>query len=187
MPHCRGKLCAFHARHGILWTYPALGHPRSWASLLFFPHCRAQQRHLPIYLPADALQVIHAHLESADLSEGEAAMQTPGSGEEAPSQKMQVLIDPVPRILACDKSLVQPVWLGADSLPWLRAATAGTSSSVVLCKSCKEQVSCAAGASPKISTKFMPHVLPVNTKALEKSMPNSCAQKWDTHLDPFWQ
>lgn len=64
-------------------------------------------------------------------------MQTAGSGEEAPSQNMQVLMDPVPRILACDKSLVQPVWLGADSLPWLRAATAGTSSSVVLCKSCK--------------------------------------------------
>lgn len=105
--------------------------------MLFFPHCRAQQRHLPIYLPADALQVIPAHLESADLSEGEAAMQTAGSEEEAPSQNMQVLMDPVPRILACDKSLVQPVWLGADSLPWLRAATAGTSSSVVLCKSCK--------------------------------------------------
>lgn len=78
---------------------------------------------------------------------------------------MQILMDPVPRILAGDKSLVQPVWLGVGSLPWLRAATAGTSSSVMLCKSCKEQMSCATGVSPKTSTKFMPYILPVNTKA----------------------
>lgn len=85
-------------------------------------------------------------------------------------------MDPVPRILACDKSHVQPVWLRAGSLPWLRAATAGTSSSVMLCKSGKEQVSCAAGTSLNTSIKFVPHILPVNTKTLEKSMTNSCAQ-----------
>lgn len=90
--------------------------------------------------------------------------------------KMQVLMDLVPRILVCDKSFVQPVWLGAGSLPWLRAATAGTSSSVMLWKSGKEQVSCAAGTSLKTSIKFMPHILPVNTKTLKKSMTNSCIQ-----------
>lgn len=99
--------------------------------------------------------------------------------------KMEVFMDPVPRILACDKSLVQSVWLGAGSLPWLRAATAGTSSSV-MCMSCKEQESCAASASPKTSIKFMPHVLPVNTKALEESMPDSCTEQWCTHLEPFY-
>ena len=46
---------------------------------------------------------------------------------------MQVLLDPVLRILTCGKSLVQPVWLGPGSLPWLRAATAGTSSSLRCC------------------------------------------------------
>lgn len=43
---------------------------------------------------------------------------------------VQVLLDPVPRIPACGKSLVQSVWLGPGSLPWLRAATAGTGSSL---------------------------------------------------------
>lgn len=154
--------------------------------MLFFPHCRAQQRHLSSYLLADALQVSHVHLQNANFSGEEAAMQTPGNGEEAPSQKCKSLWT-LPRIVACDKSLVQPVRLRAGSLPWLRAATAGTSSSVMFCKSCKEQVSCAAGVSPKTSIKFMPHILPVNTTTLEKSMTNSCTQKWDTHLDPFWQ
>lgn len=55
--------------------------------MLFFSHCRAQQRHLFIYLLADALQVTHVHLESANFSGEEAAMQTPGSGEEEFSQK----------------------------------------------------------------------------------------------------
>lgn len=59
--------------------------------MLFFPHCRAQQKHFSIYLLADALQVTQVHLQSANFSGEEAAEKTPGRGEEAPSQKCKSL------------------------------------------------------------------------------------------------
>ena len=105
----------------------ALPSPGRLCALL--PQCRADQRHLPIALFVDALQGAHVLLESANHAEEEAAWQW---GRNT-FKSMQVLLDPVLRILACEKSLVQPVRLGPGSLPRLRAATAGTGSSLRCC------------------------------------------------------
>lgn len=123
---------------GMSWGTLALPNPGTpYATCLraLLPQCRAEQRHLPVALLADALQGPHVLLESANLTEEEAAMQAPGSGGETlPRAHKSCWI--LSQGCWFAKKLVRPVWLGPGSLPWLRAATAGSSSSLPCCAKC---------------------------------------------------
>lgn len=143
---------------GTTWDIFPL--PRCGTSMSFFHG--AEQRHLPIALLIDALQV--AHLRSKNLAEGEAVMQAPGCGGETLLRAFRSWKIRFQRFCIV-KSPVQAVQLGPGSLPWLTAATAGASSSAMLCEACKGQMSHAKTVSPKNGIKILFQLLTVNANA----------------------
>lgn len=109
-------------------------------------------------------------LESANLAQEEVAMQVPGSGRKPLLSATPG--GPYPKDAGLKKSLVQLIWLRPGSLPWLRAATAGTGSSVMLCKACKGLASRPKTDSPETGVKITTHLLTVNTKVLREKHSN---------------
>lgn len=125
---CGGNLHAFQACHGVLWPFVALRHPMPPASMPFF-HCAGQSR--------DTCPLLHLLMLCKEptifwrmqISQSMTAWQCVRNT----FKSTQVLLDPVSRIMAWEKSLVQPVQLEPGSLLWLRAATAGADSSLGGC------------------------------------------------------